>query len=229
MAQRLLARSPAERDQWAEELLDRLSPFMTALSIVFLLVVFGEQFARPGSWLALVLVVVGWLLWGVFVAEFLIRLVVAPDTGRFLKRNWWQILFLVLPFLRVLRVVRGIRTLRTARVLSSVVRSSRSARTVLGGRISWLAVLTAICIMASSQLLYAFGDYPSYGHALHEAALATIAAEPLGGDNAFSTMVELVLVTFSTVVVATLAGSFGAYFLEVRRNPQTDEPATQPG
>lgn len=213
--------SPSRREAWAQELLDRLTPAMSALGVLFLLVVLGEQFARSGSGVALLLSVVGWLLWAVFAAEFVARMVVAPSTGRFLKRNWWQLLFLVLPFLRVLRLVRALRVLRTGRVLSSTVRSSRSVRQVLGGRVSWLAVVSAITILGSSQLLYGFGDYPTYGSALHDTALAAITGEPLGRPDPFAQVLEILLAIFSVVVFATLAGTLGAYFLHDagRRDP----------
>lgn len=223
MPVRRLTWSTAQREIWAEELLDRLTPVMTALSALFLLVVLGEQFARPDSPLSLGLTVTGWALWAVFVAEFVARLVVAPDSRRFLRRNWWQIIFLVLPFLRVLRLVRAVRVLRTGRVLSSAIRSSRSARSVLGGRVGWLAVVSAIAVLGSSQLLYEFGDYASYGDALHAAALATISGTPLGRDDSFSQVLDIVLTTFSVVVFATLAGSLGAYFLETRGRSSTAE------
>ncbi len=155
----LLRRTPTERERWADEVLDRLSPVMTALGVLFLLVVLGESVAREGTSVAVALTVLGWGLWLVFVVEFVARLVVAPDTGRFLRRNWWQLLFLVLPFLRVLRVVRAARFLRTGRVLSSAVRSSRSAHQVLGGRIGWLGVVWAITVMGSSQLLFQFSEF----------------------------------------------------------------------
>lgn len=199
---------------WAEELLDRLTPVMSALGILFLLVVLGEQFALAGSSLSTLLTIIGWLLWIVFLVEFVARMVVAPDTGRFLRRNWWQLLFLVLPFLRVLRLLRTVRLLRTGRVLSSAIRSSRSARQVLGGRVGWLSVVAAITVLGSSQLLYEFGTYETYGDALHAAALATITGEPLGRPDALSKMLEVVLAIFSVVVFATLAGTLGAYFLQ---------------
>ena len=210
-------RSYTERERWADELLDRLTPAMSALGILFLLVVLAEQLARESSALSTVLAVAGWLLWAVFVVEFVARMVVAPDTGRFLKRNWWQVLFLVLPFLRFLRLIRSLRFLRTGRVLSSAVRSSRSARRVLGGRVGWLGAVSAITVLGSSQLLYEFGDYARYGVALHAAALATITGEPLAQPDAFAQVLEVVLAAFSVVVFATLAGSLGAYFLETRR------------
>jgi voltage-gated potassium channel len=206
--------STTHREQWAQDLLDRLTPAMSALGVLFLLVVLGEQLARPGSAVSTFLTILGWVLWAVFAAEFVARMVVAPSTSRFLRRNWWQLLFLVLPFLRILRLVRAIRVLRTGRVLSSTVRSSRSVRQVLGGRVAWLGVVSAITILGSSQLLYGFGDYPSYGAALHAAALAAITGEPLGRPDPFAQVMEVVLAIFSVVVFATLAGTLGAYFLE---------------
>jgi voltage-gated potassium channel len=219
-----LERSSTERERWAEELLDRLTPAMSALGIVFLLVVLGEQLAVEGSVLSTVLTVAGWVLWVVFAAEFTARLVVAPDTGRFLRRNWWQAAFLVLPFLRVLRLVRAVRFLRTGRVLSSAVRSSRSARSVLGGRVGWLASVSAITVLGSSQLLYEFSGYERYGDALHAAALATIIGQPLGQPDGFAKLLEVALAAYSVVVFATLAGSLGAYFL----SSATADPAAVP-
>lgn len=221
---RALDVSSPVREAWADELLDRLTPFMSALSVVFLLVVLGEQFARPGSAMDLGLTVGGWVLWAMFCAEFVVRLVVAPDRGRFLRRNWWQVLFLVLPFLRFLRLVRAVRLLRTGRVMSSALRSTRTAANLLGGRVAWLAVMSAIVVLSTSQLLYAFSGFANYGDALHAAALATIAGEPLGMADSFSRTLDVVLATYSVVVFATLAGTIGAFFLQTRTpKPVADE------
>lgn len=209
----MLRETTERREAWAEELLDRLTPVMSVLSVVFVLVVLGEQFARAGSAPAIGLSIAGWVLWTVFAGEFAARLVVAPDTRAFWRRNWWQLIFLVLPFLRILRLVRAVRLLRTGRVLSSAVRSTRTARRVLGGRVAWLAVMSAIVVLGSSQLLYGFSDYPTYGAALHAAALATVTGEPLARPDGFSDTLEVLLAMYSVVVFATLAGSLGAYFL----------------
>jgi voltage-gated potassium channel len=216
-----LDRDERERERWAEELLDRLTPAMSALGFLFLLVVLGEQLARQESALGTALTVASWALWGVFAAEFAARLVVAPDKRRFWRRNWWQLLFLLLPFLRFLRLVRAVRFLRTGRVLSSAVRSSRSARSVLGSRLGWLAAVSAITVLGSSQLLYQFSGYDRYGDALHAAALATITGNPLGRPDGFAKLLEVGLAAFSVVVFATLAGSLGAYFLETRERPMS--------
>jgi voltage-gated potassium channel len=224
----IMAASDEHRTTWAEELLDRLTPVMSALGIVFLLVVLGEQLARENSAMSTALTVLGWLLWLVFAGEFVARLVVAPRTSEFLRRNWWQILFLVLPFLRVLRLVRTVRLLRTGRVLSSAVRSSRSAQRLLGGRVGWLTVVSVIVTLGSSQLLFEFGSYETYAAALHAAALSTVTGEPLGRPDVFSQVLEVVLGIFSVVVFATLAGSLGAFFLE-RAGRRDDAGADPPG
>ncbi|HUG32798.1 MAG TPA: hypothetical protein VMM14_07895 [Acidimicrobiia bacterium] len=197
-------------------MIDRLTPVMTALAILFVLVVFGETMADPNSTLSSVLTITGWVIWLAFVVEFVARIVIAPDTSAFLKKNWWQALFLVLPVLRIFRLIRVVRIMRAGRVLSSAVRSSRSAHRLLGGRVGWLAVVSGIVVLGTSQLLFEFGVYENYGDALHAAALAAIAGEPLGNPDGFSKILEVVLAVFSVVVFATLAGTLGAYFLETR-------------
>jgi voltage-gated potassium channel len=212
---------PEDGDRWADELLDRLTPVMSALSIVFLLIVIGESMADENTTLSLALTVAGWLIWLVFAAEFVARMVLAPDTGAFLKRNWWQVLFLILPFLRIFRLVRVMRVVRTGRVLSSGIRSSRSASRMLGSRVGWLGMVSAITVLGSSQLLYEFGVFDRYGDALHAAAMAAITGEPLARPDGFAKILEVALAAFSVVVFASLAGTFGAFFLE-SREPRKD-------
>jgi voltage-gated potassium channel len=159
------------------------------------------------------------VLWAVFVAEFVARMVVAPDTGRFLRRHWWQGLFLVVPFLRILRLVRAVRLLRTGRVLSSAVRGSRSAHQVLRGRLGWLASFVAVTVLGTSELLYAFSGYRRFADALHATALGAITGEPLGRPDAFAQITEVLLAIFSVAVFGTLAGTLGAFFLQTRDAP----------
>ncbi len=210
------------RQQLAEQLEERLTPLMSALGVVFLLVVLAEPRAEPGSGTARVLLGLGWVLWAVFVLEYATRLGIATDRLRFLRQTWWQLLFLALPFLRFLRLVRLLRLLRTGRVLSSAVRSSRSAGRVLSSRLGWLASVTVIMVLAASQLLFEFGEVEPYGEALYVTALAVIGGETFGARSGFGRILETALVGFSVGVFATLAGSLGAYFLQAGRpDPET--------
>ena len=214
----------------AERIAARLDVPMGALGLVFLFVVLGQTLATDAV-LVGVLGAVGWLLWLVFVAELALRAYVARDQRRFWKRNWWQVLFLALPFLRFARALRLLRFARIARlggVVSSAVRGSRSAGRLLSGRVGWLAVVTGVVVLASSQLLYLVGSYEAYADALHAAALATISGEPLAPDDGFANVLEVLLATYSVAVFATLAGALGAYFLQRRDETAGDDGDPMP-
>lgn len=201
-----------ERQDWAERLAGRLDGPMSALGILFLFVVLGQTLARDPV-LSAAFTTIGWVLWLLFVAEFALRLYVAPRRGRFLRRYWWQALFLVVPFLRFLRLVRLLRFVRVTGVVSSAVRGSRSAGRLLSSRLGWLLAVTAAVVLAGSQLVVVTGDYPDYAAALHDVAYATITGEPMSGDSRFVRVLEILLACYSVVVFAALAAALGAFFL----------------
>ncbi len=196
-----------------EGLARRLDKPMGVLGLVFVLVVLGQSLARE-PWLVTVLTVAGWLCWGVFVAEFLHRALRARNQRRFWARNWWQVLFLALPFLRFARALTLLRAARLGGVVSAAVRGSRSAGRLLSGRIGWLAAVTGVVVLAGSQLLYVGGAYEDYAPALHETALATVTGQPLTAEGGLARILEVVLAVYSVAVFATLAGALGAYFLD---------------
>ncbi len=205
----------------SEGLARRLDKPMGVLGLVFVLVVLGQSLARE-QWLVTTLAIVGWLCWAVFVAEFAIRALRARDRRQFWARNWWQVLFLALPFLRFARALTLLRAARIGGVLSAAVRGSRSAGRLLSSRIGWLAAVTGVVVLASSQLLYLVAAYQSYGPALHDAALSTITGQPLAAEHGFARFLEVALAVYSVAVFATLAGALGAYFLEGRRPGHAD-------
>jgi voltage-gated potassium channel len=186
---------------------------MAALGVLFILVVLGETLARGDRPLADILFWSGWVLWVTFLAEFVLRLAVAPATGRFLRRNWWQLLFLAVPFLRFLRLFR---VGRAGRIVSSAVRGGRSAGRTLTGRLGWLLVIHLMIVLAASQLLFEFGPYRSFAAALHAAALASVSGEPLRQPGALAALMDVALAVYAVVVFAATAGTIGAYLLERR-------------
>lgn len=207
-------RADAEREELAERIADRLDVPFTAAGVIFLLLVLAETVSDPSGAVGTVFEVTSWLLWLLFVGEFVLRLVIAPSATRYLRRNWWQVAFLAVPALRFLRALRVLRAARVGRVLSSAVRSSRTAGRKLSNRLASLGVVTAVVVLAGSQLLFELGDGRTYGEALHATALATVAGEPIGVDGAVLQVLELVLVAYSVVVFAALAGTVGAFLLE---------------
>ncbi|MFC4058984.1 hypothetical protein ACFOWE_11795 [Planomonospora corallina] len=217
----------AVRQTRAERLIDRLDAPMSVLGLLFLLVVLGQNLASHPV-LADVFFAAGWLLWAAFAAEYALRLYVAPARLRFLRRTWWQLIFLLVPFLRFLRLLRLVRLARAGGVLGSAVRGSRSAGRLLSGRLTWLAALSAIIVLASSQVLHEFAGYDDYALALHDAALATVTGEPLTvRTTALAAVVEVLLAVYSVVVFASVAAAMGAYFLS--HHPSTPHDGEHPG
>jgi len=208
--------SAPERDRIAEAVATRLDKPLTVAGIIFALVVLTDTTTAISGRLQLVFEVVGWLLWALFVSEFVARMLIAPSTQTFLRRNWWQLIFLAVPFLRFLRPLTRMGLPRLGRVVSSAVRTSRTATRELSGRVTWLAALTLIVVLSAGQIAHAYGDYDSYGTALHDAAMSAITGEPLGQDAAVVQVLEIALAMYSVVVFAALAGSLGAFFLERR-------------
>lgn len=222
----------AARQRLAELLYDRLHPAMAALGLLFLVIVLAQSAAREGTLLHAVLLGATWVLWAVFAGEYVLRLVIAPSTGAFLRRTWWQLLFLLVPFLTMIRALLVLRLARPARVAIAAIRGGRSARTTLTGRIGWLAVVVAIVVLAAADVLYRTGVVRPYGSALHAAALAAVTGEPIGNDHGLAQVLDVALAMFAAVVFATLAGSVGAFLLARRdeglRTPRSRARSTHP-
>ena len=216
-------KEPGEKLTAAEELARSLDRPMGILGLVFLFVVLGQLLATDPV-LETVLTVLGWVFWAVFVAEFVLRAYIAGFQRQFWKKNWWQAIFLLVPFLRFFRALQALRFWRLARlarfggVLTAGVRGSRSAGRLLSNRIGLLTAVTAIIILVSSQLLFLTEAYDDYTDALYEAALLAISGTPLSVDTGFTRLLEVVLSIYAVAVFATLAGALGAFFLEGDRD-----------
>jgi voltage-gated potassium channel len=196
----------------SERLAAALDVPVSVAGVLFVLVVLASNLTPPDAEWGWVWDVAIWTLWVLFVLEFAARMIVAPSIRRFLRRNWWQALFLAVPFLRFLRAFT--RSARVARSLASSVRGTRTAGRALGSRIAYLGAATIGVILASSQILFEFGSTTSFGEALHAAALSTISGQPIRLDGALARVVEIVLAIYAVALFATLAGSVGAFFLE---------------
>ena len=204
------------RDGVAEALFARLHPIMGWLAALFVLVVVGDALVDGQAPFSTIFTVAGWVIWGIFVADFVIRMTLATSTRVFLKRNWWQLLFLLLPFLALFRFLMALRMARAGRLLSAVVRGTRSAAASLRSRLAAVAAVTVMVVLVAANVLFEFGDVVPYADALHAAALATITGEPIVGDNGLSKVMDVVLSLYSVVVFAAVAGSLGAFFMERR-------------
>ncbi|WP_436478227.1 hypothetical protein [Arthrobacter sp. R4] len=126
-----------------------------------------------------------------------------PASGRtFWRKSWWQVIFLLVPFLRFFRALQALRLLRVARlarygaILSAGVRDSRSAGRLLTSRIGWPTAVTTMVSLAFSQLLYATGEHSSYAQPLYESARVAITGHGITGTCTFSRIIQVLLAIY---------------------------------
>lgn len=140
------------------------------------------------GWLALVLVELiyggsrlletfGAAIWAVFVAEFSLRLWLAPDKLRFLKLNLLSLIALAAPALRMLRVLRLFRAVRAARglrlvkVVGSANRGMRALQESMGRRgLGYVLLLSLLVLLLGAAGMHALeqadAGFAGYGDAL---------------------------------------------------------------
>lgn len=63
---------------------------------------------------------IGYTIWALFIADFLLEITIAPSIRQYLKENWLIGLSLLLPALRLLRILKFVRYLRLLRSLRSL-------------------------------------------------------------------------------------------------------------
>lgn len=221
---------PTERERLATLLERRLDIPMAVLALVWAGLVAYELIAPREQLDALTLA--GNVIWALFAVELLAKLVVAQHPGRFLRRHWPSVLFLVLPLLRVLRLVRTLRLMRVlpaGRVVGSSYRAVGTARGLLTGRLQFLLVVTAVVAFGSGQLLFVLergrtGALSTLGDALWWSAnisiTATMVYEPV---TLAGRLLAIVLSTYAIVVFASLAATIGAFFVEARQERAAHE------
>lgn len=123
------------------------------------------------------LTALGYVIWAVFIVEFVVGFSLAPAKAPYLASNWLKALSLVLPALRVFRAVRVLRLASTARglrllrMLSSINRGMNALGESMHRRgFGYVLALTLTVTMVGAAGMYAFesghGGLESYGAAL---------------------------------------------------------------
>jgi len=163
------------------ELLQRLEGWLETPMVVLAfawLVLLVVELIRGES---LLFYVLGTIIWVVFILDFAVKLVLAPDKVVYLKGNWLIAISLLIPALRMFRVFRAFRLLRLAstgrglrlvRVVSSLNRGMKALGASLSRRgFGYVTALTVLVTFAGAAGMYAFenkapGGPNSYGESL---------------------------------------------------------------
>jgi voltage-gated potassium channel len=211
---------PTARERLAVVVEDRLDIPMALLAVVWAALVAYELVAPASA--RDELAVAGNVIWGVFVVEFVTKLVVSGHPLRFLRRRWPSVLFLVLPVLRIFRVVRAVRALRVlpaARVVGSSYRAIGTARSLLSSRLTFLGVVSGVVVLGGAQLLYLAEQHTGIGlgdtlwWSASLAIAGTLVFEP---TTVAARVLSVAMSAYAVVVFASLAATIGAFFVESR-------------
>jgi voltage-gated potassium channel len=113
--------------------------------------------------LSSVLEIISTIIWGIFIADFLVRLFIAPRKKQYLKKNWLIAVSLFVPALRFIRILRAVRLLGVVQsssiltMIGSVNRSMRSLNATLKRRgFIYVIALTIAVILVGAAGMFAF-------------------------------------------------------------------------
>lgn len=185
MAQATLL-GPDDRRQYIREqrweLLDHLHTLLekplTALSFAWLVLILLNLTVGLTGWLN----VAQYVLWGIFVLDFLVEFVIAPHKLTYLKRHWLVAVALALPALSMLRFIAALRVLGSAsaaetfdlaKIITSFNRGMSALNRVLGRRgVGYVSALTVIVVVLGAAGMLAFESQTALRQAGYGAAVS---------------------------------------------------------
>ena len=181
------------------------------------------------------------VVWGLFAAEFIIRLYLAPAPRRpFVRRNWLDLLLVLIPptlavnvvgnfaggsALRSVRAIRVIRVLRAGRALILLARGVRaSRRSLVKHPIAWVLLVAAFVTVGAGivvQMIEANRGVPqsridslpdAFWWAIYN--LSTLGSNDFRATTTWGRGLEIVLALLGLGLFGLLAGSLGAFFVD---------------
>lgn len=105
---------------------------------------------------------VSYVIWGIFAVELSIRTFLSEKRIRYLIRHWYDVLIVVVPFLRPLRIARSARAarlLRLGRLTPFVARIWASVHSMMKHRgLQWIVLGGIAVVFAGAAGVWAFED-----------------------------------------------------------------------
>ncbi|MHA6250249.1 potassium channel family protein [Pontibacter sp. CAU 1760] len=230
MGETNLPKDPQQQELEHEryELLNRLENAlelpMVILGFIWLVLLIVEFI----SGLSAVLQLISNIIWGIFILDFILKLILAPHKILFLRRNVLTTISLAVPALRLFRItrafrlistVRATRGLRLVKVVGSLNRGMRSLSKSMSRRaFGYMATLTLIVVAAGAAGMFALErehGLGSYG----EAVWWTVMLLTSIGSDYFPVTPEgrvlcLLLAMYGFAVFGYFTATLATYFID---------------
>jgi voltage-gated potassium channel len=157
---------------------------------------------------------VGWVIWAAFALELTIKTYLAPRRLHHLRKHWFDVVIVFVPFLRTLRVFYALRALQLLRLVGIAAKVGELTRELFGRRGMPYALLVGGILILSSTIAVTIaerghgGTIDNFGTALW---WAIVTATTVGyGDVAPITPAGRGIAVFVMCVGITLFGLFTA-------------------
>ena len=93
-----------------------------------------------------------WVVWTAFATELVVKTYLSPNRRRYLVTHWFDVLIVVVPFLRPLRIAqsaRALRGLQALRLIAVLYRSGISSRSVLNRHgLQYVLAISLVVVIA---------------------------------------------------------------------------------
>jgi voltage-gated potassium channel len=164
-------------------------------------------------------------IWILFIIDFLIKFILAPEKVGFIKKNWLTAISLIIPALRVFRIfrffrlLRGLRGLRLVRIVSSLNRSMKSlAATMKRRAFGYVCIITLIVTFSGAAGMYAF-ENPNPGFDSYPMALWWTAMRVITAGNEFNPAtpegraLAFLIAIFGYTIFGYVTATFATFFI----------------
>ena len=186
------------------------------------------------------LVVLGWVLWGLFFAEFAVKFALALNKRAYLKSHPLDILVLLVPFLRFLRLLQVLRATRAFPVFRLLVFGGRGSGAVVTllrrRRLGQLGLISVLVILIGAAAGYALeagapgGTIKDFGDALWwSAALVTTVGSELYPVTAGGRLLGFFLMLYALGIFSYFIASIASILVGLDAQQAPEQPAAEKG
>lgn len=212
-----------ERESLLEQIDSALGGVMILLSAAWITLLVVE-FAGGGLPPSLEAAV--WVIWAIFIADFLLEFTIAPVKTRYLRTNWLTVVSLVLPAFRILRLASALRFLRAGRLLrgvgllrllTSINRGLASLRATAARRgLGYVIGATALIMLvgAAGMAFFEPATFADYGEALWWTAYTMTTGAPQAPLTGEGRVLGWLLSLFGLGVFGYLTATLASHFIE---------------